>query len=67
MQITLKACRVNKGWTQAEAAKELEISESLLSLIERNKAFPDVRLIERMVAKYGVPYDSINFLPKNNG
>lgn len=67
MAMTLKALRVNKGLTQVEAAEKLEISKDSLSNYERGKSFPNIPVIKRIEALYGVSYNEIIFLPKNNG
>ncbi|WMJ85459.1 helix-turn-helix transcriptional regulator [Anaerocolumna sp. MB42-C2] len=64
--MSLKALRVNKGLTQAQAAEKLEISKDTLSNYERGKSFPDVPVIRRIETVYGVGYNDIIFLPKNN-
>ncbi len=67
MKITLRAARVNKGLTQMEAAEMLNISKETISNYENGKSFPDVKIIKKMEFLYGVSYDDINFLSKNNG
>ena len=47
MPITLKAARVNKGLSQREAAKMLEISKEALSSYERGKTFPAVSVVKK--------------------
>lgn len=64
MIMTLKAARVNAGFTQKEAAKRLGISEDCLSKYERMITFPDVPTIQKIEQLYGVEYKDINFLPK---
>lgn len=64
MAITLKSARVNKGLTQADAAKILGISTDTLSNYERGKSFPDVPIIKRMEDLYGLPYNELIFCPE---
>jgi len=64
MAITLKSARVNKGLTQADAAKILGISTDTLSNYERGKSFPDVPIIKRMEDLYGLPYSELIFCPE---
>lgn len=64
MAITLKSARVNKGLTQAEAAKMLGISTETLSNYERGRSFPDVPVIKRMEDLYDLPYSEIIFCPE---
>ena len=61
-QITLKAARVNAGYTQKEAAKILDISNKTLCNWENGKTFPDQPMIEKLCALYGVTYDMILFV-----
>lgn len=60
--MTLKAHRVNKGWTQNEAASRIEISKETLANYENVNTFPDVPTIEKA---YGVKYSDIIFLTSN--
>lgn len=61
-KITLKAARVNAGFSQKEAAKELEISNTTLCSWENGKSFPNQPMIEAMCELYGVSYDNLNFM-----
>lgn len=67
MPMTLKCARVNKGMTQAQAAKEIGVTVDTLSNYERGKSFPDVPIIKRIEAVYGIPYSELIFLPKDYG
>lgn len=67
MGLTLKAARVNKNLTQAEAAQKLGITPSTLSDYERGRSYPDVPKIKRMEEVYGVTYNELIFLPSDNG
>ena len=67
MAITLKAARVNKDLTQAEAAKLLGISKDSLWNYENGRSFPDIRVVKKMVEVYGISYDNLIFLPNDNG
>ena len=66
MKITLKAARVNKGYTLEEAAKMLGITRGTLQNYEHGVTFPNGQTIEKMLKLYGAEYDDINFLPKNH-
>jgi len=66
MSVTLKAARVNVGLTQAEAAKKLGIAIDTIRKYEQGKTFPDVPLIQKIEKLYGVTYNDIDFLSKNN-
>lgn len=61
--ITLKALRVNAGYTQIEAAKALGITPETLSNWERAKSFPTVPQIKEIEKLYSTSYADIQFLP----
>lgn len=63
LKITLKAARLNAGYSQKAAADELHISNKTLCAYENGKSFPKQPIIEKMCELYGVPYDAINFAP----
>lgn len=67
MRMNLRAARVNKNLSQAQAAKLLGISVETLSRFERGITFPNVPIITKMEEVYGLSYDEIIFLPENNG
>lgn len=67
MAITIRAARVNKGLTQAEAAKLLGISKDSLWNYENGRSFPNVKVVKKMEEVYGIPYNNLIFLPKDNG
>lgn len=66
MVITIKAARVNKNLTQAQAAELLGVSKDSLWNYENGRSFPDVRVVQKMVEVYGISYDNLIFLPTNN-
>lgn len=61
--MTLKALRVNAGYTQVEAAKALDITHETLSNWERGKSFPTVPQIKEIEKLYSTKYADIQFLP----
>lgn len=63
MNLTLKAARVNKGLTQEEAAKLINVGKDTLGNWERGKTFPDVLHLKQIEKVYGISYDNIIFLP----
>lgn len=67
MPLTLKAARVNRKYTQAEAAKLIGVTEDTISNWERAKSFPSVPQIMKIEEVYGVPYNELIFLPSDNG
>lgn len=66
-KFTLKALRVNMGWTQEEAAKKFNVSVDTLKNYESYKTFPDVPIIENILNATDMRYDDIIFLPKSYG
>lgn len=62
MRVTLKAARMNKGFTQDEAAKYLGIKKDTLSNYERGKTYPNIPVLRKMERLYGVAYDNLIFL-----
>ena len=62
-KMTLKAARVNAGYTQQEAASLLGIAKATLVKWEKGKTFPDAPAIEKICSVYKTHYDNISFLP----
>ena len=60
-KLSLKAARVNVGYSQKEAAELLGISNKTLCSWENGKTFPDQPMIEKICALYHVTYDIIDF------
>jgi DNA-binding XRE family transcriptional regulator len=65
MAITLKAARVNAGFTQKEAAKQLGISKSTLASYEMYRTIPSIDVAHKIAELYGLSVDGIIFLPEN--
>lgn len=63
--MTLKAARVNAGFTQEKAAELLGVSSRTIMLWEMGKTFPNVPAIEKIQKLYDVSYSDIIFLPKD--
>ena len=61
MSLTLKACRVNRGFTQTQAAKKIGIAVDTLSKYERGLSFPNVPTIKKIEQVYCVSYEDIIF------
>lgn len=59
--ITLKAARVNAGYTQEEAAKALGVSRSTLSNWETGVSYPKQPEIVSMCRLYDVTFDALFF------
>lgn len=62
---TLKGARVNAGYTQKGAAKELNISNKTLSNWESGVSVPNIQQVSALCGLYGRKLDEINFLPNN--
>lgn len=62
----LRACRVQAGLYQREAAKALGISEVSLVNYEKGKSSPDMDLGQKMSELYGVPMDMMDFTKVGN-
>ena len=60
-QITLKAARVNAGFTQTKVAEKLGVSTSTVKNWEQGKTFPKQPHIELLCELYNVQYDQIFF------
>jgi transcriptional regulator with XRE-family HTH domain len=65
-EITLKAARVNKGLTQKNAAKALNVSNKTLSNWENGVSVPKANMIDSICNLYGVSYDNLIFLRKDS-
>lgn len=64
MKLTLKAARVNAGYTQAEAAKLIGINKKTLSFWETGKTTPRIKQIPAIEKAYKISYDDLVFLPR---
>lgn len=62
IQVTLKAARVNAGFTQKTASEKLGVSESTLKNWESGKTFPQQPQIEQICELYSVSYDNLFLL-----
>lgn len=65
-KITLKAARVNAGYTQKEAARILGVSNKTLGSWEKGLSVPRVDMIDKICALYKIDYDNLLFLPNNS-
>ena len=65
-QITLRAARINAGYTQKEAAGLLGISKTTLVKWEQGRTFPDVSAVEKICNLYHAHYEDICFLPTSS-
>ena len=64
---TLKALRVNKGYTQPEAAELIGVGEKAYCSWEQGKTFPNAIQIKKIEKVFDTTYDQINFLPNSIG
>ncbi len=62
---TLKGARVNAGYTQKAAARELKISNKTLSSWENGDTVPNINQVSALCELYGRQIDEIIFLPDN--
>ena len=65
MKLSLKAVRVNAGYSQKQASKKLGISNKTLCSWENGRSMPNAQHIEKLCELYNVNYDNVNFLPNN--
>lgn len=59
MRVTLKAARINKGLTQEDVAKELNVTKKTVGSWEMGKTMPKLDKIERLCSLLGCGYDDI--------
>lgn len=64
VKLTLKAARVNAGYTQEEAGKLIGVSKDVISNWERGISYPDVIELRRIEDVYHVTYNNLIFLPQ---
>ena len=63
MKISLRALRVNQNMRQSDLAAAVGVSLSTIKNWETGKSFPAQPKIDKLCEIFGVPYDTINFLP----
>lgn len=61
MQLTLKALRNNKGYSQETASKLIGISIDTLANYEKGLTFPDIPILKKIEEVYETNYNNINF------
>lgn len=66
MKLTLKALRVNVGFTIEKASKELGISTVTLRSYETNKTIPTVKMMNKMLNLYNAKFSNIDDLTESN-
>lgn len=61
MKLSLKALRINKGYTQEQASNLIGISVETLAKYEKGTTYPDIPVLKKIEEVYGTKYDNINF------
>ena len=66
--MTLKAIRVNLGWSLEKASTLIGVSKDTLSNYERGDTYPDVPIIKCIERAYNIRIltDTVNFLLNND-
>ncbi|MCL1951737.1 MAG: helix-turn-helix domain-containing protein [Oscillospiraceae bacterium] len=64
--LTLEAARVNNKLTQAQAAIKLGVSTYTVANWESHKTYPNALDLLRIEQVYGVRFDELIFLPRND-
>lgn len=59
MTNTLRELRAERGWTQADLSRELEVSRQTVSSIETGKYDPSLPLAFRIAALFDRPIEAI--------
>lgn len=63
VKLTLKAARVNAGFTQKDVAKRLNISNKTVCSWETGATVPNIEQVEGLCDLYNVSYDNLIFYP----
>lgn len=63
LRISLKAARVNAGYSQEQASKILHVSKTTIINWEKGYSEPKTSQARQISELYGIPYDNIIFLP----
>lgn len=59
MKVTLRAARINKGLTQEDVAKALNVTKKTVGSWEMGKTMPKIDKIESLCSLLGCRYDDI--------
>lgn len=54
MRVTLRALRVNSGYTLKQASSKLKISSETLRSYEKARTFPDMRKMSEILSLYNI-------------
>lgn len=60
-RMSMKAVRIDRGITQAELAKAINVNKKTVSSWEQGKTRPKLDKIEAICKALNVPYDSIRW------
>ncbi|MGO5338101.1 helix-turn-helix domain-containing protein [Bilifractor sp. LCP19S3_H10] len=63
--MTLRAARVNKGYTLKQAAELIGVNPDTIGRWEKGESYPNVPQIKAIEKAYGITYNQINFLCPN--
>lgn len=61
MRVTLKAARINKGLTQEDVAKAVNVTKKTVGSWEKGKTMPKSDKIELLCSLFGCSYDDITW------
>lgn len=61
MKITLKALRVNAGYTIEKASRELNISSVTLRNYEAKKTIPNMEVLNKMLKLYNAKFSKFEY------
>lgn len=61
MKLTLRALRINKGYSQEKAANLIGVSVETLANYEKSVTYPDIPTLKKIEEVYETQYDNINF------
>ena len=63
--LTLKKLREERGYSQAQLSRKLNISKSSVSKYESNQSMPSMETLTRLALIYGVSLDYLVGIEKN--
>ena len=66
IKLSLKAARVNVGYTQEFVAEYVGVTVGTVHNWETGKSFPNAPQIDKICELFGLSYDNLNFLPNNS-
>ena len=61
MKNRIKVLRAERDWTQAELARELEVSRQTVNAIETGRYDPSLPLAFRIAEMFGLPIETVFF------